>query len=93
MLIASSYAQAATVQDYVDACTKNTTMDKALCECVANDGRKQLSGKGFDFLVATMQKDQGKSGTLMRQLDQSELMAATMLAMKGPTDCANRGKR
>ena len=87
---AATTANAATVDDYVQACAANSNMGPELCRCVGNDASAALTAKGFEFFVATAGKDRAAVDRLRPQLQSQEMMDVTLFSIKGPARCANR---
>jgi len=88
-LVAQGAAQAASVNDYVAACTGDTDrhLSAQICGCIGNKAKSQLSDTGFDFFVAATAKDQTRSSMLYRKLSPDEIMTATLISMRGPGEC------
>ncbi len=76
------------IEGFIDACLASSDLSRAVCECTAKKATEELSPIGFDFLVATLEKDGEKSLSLRRKLDQAELSAAGMFMSHGPDLCA-----
>jgi len=88
ILLTSAPTGAATLTNFVDACLSFSNLGRPICECAGNDAQTQLSPKGFEFLVASLNQDEEKTTRLRSELPVPEMMAAGMFMANGPTKCA-----
>jgi len=76
------------IDGFINACLSSSNLSRSICECTAKKAAQELSPTGFDFLVATLNKDKQKSLALRRKLEQTELSTAGMFMSRGPDICA-----
>jgi len=89
LLLASSLTvNAATVPDFIAGCQSFSNLEESICECMAEKAKKRLSPDGFDFVVASMQKNNAETSRLRSKLSFGELMAAGTFMANGPGECA-----
>lgn len=84
----ASTASAAGIEDFTKACTSSSNLGPEICTCTGENAQKDLSGEGFDFLVATLAEDQATVDALRPKLGMQELMKASLYMTKGPAKCA-----
>ena len=84
-------AVASDVEDFVKACNGATNLGEDVCRCTGENAQKDLSADGFDFLVASLAKDDATTSTLRGRLGMQDLMQASMYMTKGPARCAGAG--
>jgi len=90
-LYVASAEDSVSVKDYVKVCTENQNnkMDRDLCECMGNEGKK-LSEEEFDFFYAIAAKNQEKINKGHTTLDPNQKVNVMQLTMMGPSKCANK---
>ena len=90
-LYVASAEDSVSVKDYVKVCTENQNnkMDRDLCECMGNEGKK-LSEEEFDFFYAIAAKNQEKVNKGHTTLDPNQKVNVMQLTMMGPSKCANK---
>lgn len=79
---------AASVADFEAACLASTNFEESICECMAEKARQRLSPKSFDFLVASLEKDDEATSRLRAELSFAELMASGTFMANTPAECA-----
>ncbi len=84
----ASTAGAAGIEEFNKACTSSTNLGPEICACTGKNAQTDLSGDGFDFLVATLAGEQATVDALRRKLGMQELMKASLYMTKGPSKCA-----
>jgi len=90
-ILISPTVYAASIDDYVAACTanQNNNMESDLCECMANKA-KELSSEEFDFFYAIAIKDREKVNHGHTTLEPQQKAKVLQLNMLGPSRCANQ---
>jgi len=73
---------------FVAACLSSSNMNQSLCECTAQKAKQELSPKGFDFLVATLRRDDQATAKLRTEMTVQEMTQAGMFMTRGPAQCA-----
>lgn len=79
---------AASVEDFVAACLASTNFEESICECMADKGQQRLSPESFDFLVASLEKDDEATSRLRAELSFSQFMASGTFMANTPAECA-----
>lgn len=75
-----------------EICRATTNMGDAICTCVGDRARTQLSSKGLAFLVASMNKQEEAAERLKQELTMQELTTAGMFFVTAPAACAAQAK-
>lgn len=73
--------------DFIEACLSSTNWGRPLCVCTAKIAKADLSPDSYNFLVATLNKDEKKAAMLRSKLDMAEAMAAGMFMTRAPEKC------
>jgi len=84
----SCSTKAASVPDFVSACLSSSNLDETICQCSGDKAQQELSPKGFEFLVASLEKDEAKTSQLRTELSFPELTDAGLFMVNAPADCA-----
>ena len=84
-------AAASDIDDFVKACNGATNLGEKVCRCTGENAQKDLSADGFDFLVASLAKDDATTSDLRGKLGMQDLMQASLYMTKGPARCAGAG--
>jgi hypothetical protein len=88
LLVSSNAANAATSGDFIAACRSWSNLEESICECMADKAKKRLSPNGFDFVAASMQRNDAETSRLRSKLSFGELMATGTFMASGPGECA-----
>ena len=88
LLASSALVSAAAVEDFITACQSSTNFEESICKCMAEKAQKRLSPPGFDFVTASMQKDDQETSRLRSELSFGELMATGTFLADTPAECA-----
>lgn len=75
------------LESFVNACLASSNLDEGMCKCLAKKADERLSPEGFEFLIASMNKDTKKTQKLRSKLDMAETMEAGMFMVKTPQEC------
>ena len=84
-------ANAATIPDFVAACQSFSNLKEPICECMGEKARKRLTPNAFDFVVASMEKNNAETSRLRAELSFGELMTTGTFMANGPSECAGGG--
>ena len=76
------------VSDFVEACLSSSNLDRPICECTAKKAKHALSSKGFEFLIAVLNKNDPKTAELRPEMEIAEIAEAGMFMTRGPAECA-----
>jgi len=88
VLLPASGALAATITDFMNACTAAGDLDGPTCKCCAEKAKAELSPMGFDFLVATLANDGVATERLRHELATPEVIEASTFMLHAPAQCA-----
>lgn len=88
LLMSSNAASAATIADFIAACLSWSNLKEPICECMAEKAQKRLSPDGFNFVVASMRKNDAETSRLRSKLSFGDLMATGTFMANGPGECA-----
>ncbi len=72
---------------FVEACLSSSNIDRPICECTAQKAKRELSPKGFDFVVATLRQDDRRTATLRTEMTIQEMTQAGTFMTRGPAQC------
>ena len=72
----------------VEACLASTNNERPMCECVADQGRDELTPLGFRMLLASFEGDQVTAAQLRTQLSPQEAAMAGGFAVNAFAQCA-----
>lgn len=73
---------------FTAACIASNNLEPAVCACCATKARSRLSPLGYEFLVASLQGDEAKTGQLRSKLSIQEAIQASTFMIKTPGECA-----
>lgn len=71
----------------VEPCLATTNWSEALCACVSKKAHEELSENAYDFLVATLDKNEDELERLRKVLTIQETIQAGLYMTKGPEHC------
>ena len=72
---------------FVEACLSSTNIERSTCECTAQKAKQELSPKGFEFVVATLRRDDPVTAKLRAEMTVQELTQAGTFMAHGPKQC------
>lgn len=81
-------ASSANQNDFIEACLSSSHLDRKICECTAASAEHELSSKGFDFLVASLRKEESTTTKLRSEMSMEEMISAGTFMTRGPSQCA-----
>ena len=77
-------------QEFVDACTSTSNLDRPVCQCMAEKAEADLSDDERAFLLAVLRQDEARIGELRNRLGlQGAVRAGTF--MTDVASCAVEG--
>ncbi|MDG4552993.1 MAG: hypothetical protein P9E24_01895 [Candidatus Competibacter sp.] len=76
------------VDAFVEACLSSSNIDRPICECTAQKAKRELSPKGFDFVIATLRRDDRVTAKLRTEMTIQEMTQAGTFMTRGPAQCA-----
>ena len=87
-LSASTYA--ATISEYVTACTNNQAnrMGPELCECVGQRVKREHGQAGLDYLYYGVSKQSTQMHQVLAGMDPQQKAGIMMFSMQAPSKCA-----
>lgn len=82
---------AATVSEYVTACTSNQAnrMGPELCECVGQRVRREHGQTGLDYLYYGVSKQGVQMNQVLAGMDAQQKVGIMMFSMQAPSECAS----
>ena len=92
LLLLPVAANAATLEEYVTACTNNKAnrMDADVCTCVGNEMLQQYGQSGLDYMHAGAAKDSAKMHQTLAAMDVQQKTGIMMFSMTAPSKCAGK---
>ena len=78
-------------QEFVDACTSSSNLDRTVCRCMAEKAQADLSDDEREFLLAVLRKDEARAGELQSRLGVAGAMRAGTF-MTDVASCAVEGR-
>jgi hypothetical protein len=75
-------------EDFVKACTANSNLSPAVCECSAKKAKAELTPDGYSLLVATLEGNDSAAAQLRSKLPVEQVMKAGTFMTRPPAQCA-----
>jgi hypothetical protein len=91
LLLAGCGASGGFQQEFVDACTSSSNLDRPVCRCMAEKAEADLSDDERAFLLAVLRKDEARVGELQNRLGVAGAMRAGTF-MTEIASCAVEGQ-
>jgi hypothetical protein len=89
---AGGASSSADAERLAEICRTTTNMGNAICECVGERARTELTSRSLAFLVASMDKREEAAEMLKKELTLQEVTSAGMFFATAPAACAGASK-